>query len=218
MASSTERGPTTRPSLLIRLRDCRDDDAWRSFSQLYGPLIFSYLRRRGLQDQDSAEVMQEALLQISKSIQSFDYQPERGRFRNWVCSIVRSKLCEFHRKRQRQPAQQRLVPESLASDANESEWNDLWQEHVAAAALQRVQQRLQDSTWNAFRRVWLELADPADVAEELDRDIAWIYLAKSRGLRLLREEVSYLAEEPYDSHLSDSGDRDEVPLHAATAD
>jgi RNA polymerase sigma factor (sigma-70 family) len=218
MASSTQPGPTTHPSLLIRLRDSQDDDAWRSFSHLYGPLIFSFLRRRSLQDQDAAEVMQESLLQISKSIQNFSYQPERGRFRAWVNCVVRSKLCEFYRKQQRQPRLQPLTLESVSASACEGVWNDVWMEHVVSAALARVQQRLQGPTWTAFRRVWLEFANPADVAGELDRDIAWIYLAKSRGLRMLREEVNYLADEPYDSHPIQEGDRNGMPIHVAAAE
>lgn len=217
MASSTQRGPTTRPSLLIRLRDCQDDDAWRAFSHLYGPLIFSFLRHRGLQEQDAAEVMQESLLQISKSIQKFTYQPERGRFRDWVYSVVRSKLSEFHRKRTRQPQLQQTMLENFSSAASEGVWKDIWLEHVVSAALARVQDRLQSTTWTAFRRIWLELAEPAEVATELGRNITWVYLAKSRGLNLLREEVNYLADELYDSNTFPVDNRHAMPVHTAAA-
>jgi hypothetical protein len=38
----------TRPSLLLRLRDPRDGDAWHQFAQLYGPLVYQFARKRGL--------------------------------------------------------------------------------------------------------------------------------------------------------------------------
>ena len=40
--------PPTRPSLLLRLRDHRDDQAWGEFVDLYAPLVYAYARRHRL--------------------------------------------------------------------------------------------------------------------------------------------------------------------------
>jgi RNA polymerase sigma-70 factor (ECF subfamily) len=215
MGSHSRAEPTTRPSLLIRLRDRQDQEAWRSFNRLYGPLIFDFCRVRGLQEQDAAEVMQETLLQISKSIETFEYQSERGRFRGWVGTIVRSKLVEFHRKRQRMPKLQETPLEKISA-TSDGTWNDVWLEHVVQAALAKVRSRLASQTWNAFRMVWLDHRDPNVVAQELGRDIAWVYLAKSRGLNLLREEVTFLADEPLQSIESVPEKKHAVRNHAGT--
>ena len=50
---------TTRPSLLIRLRDPMDERAWGEFVEIYGPLVHRLARRRGLQDADAADLVQE---------------------------------------------------------------------------------------------------------------------------------------------------------------
>ncbi len=213
MGSLSRAEPTTRPSLLIRLRDSQDHEAWRSFNRLYGPLIFNFCRSRGLQEQDAAEVMQETLLQISKSIDSFEYERERGKFRGWVGSVVRSKLVEFYRRQKRLPIQQDAAIDNLSA-STEGSWNDVWLVHLVHAALAKVQQRLASLTWNAFRAVWLDDTDPQTVARELGRDIAWVYLAKSRGLNLLREEVSFLADEPLQSFDSVPDPRHAVSDHA----
>lgn len=217
MESSTQVGPSTRPSLLIRLRDSQDHEAWRSFSRLYGQMIFNFCRSRGLQDQDAAEVMQESLMQIAKSIKNFEYEPVRGRFRGWVGSIVRSKLIEFHRKLSRQPKLQDATLENI-STTTDSGWDDVWLEHVVEAALSRVEIRLANQTWMAFRLVWLEHVDPVQVARRMCRDVAWVYLAKSRGLRLLREEVNFLADEPLDSFDCRASDQHALPDHAGTTE
>ena len=39
--------PQTRPSLLVRLRDPRDQEAWRTFLDLYAPLIYGFGRKEG---------------------------------------------------------------------------------------------------------------------------------------------------------------------------
>ena len=46
----------TRLSLLVRLRDARDDGAWSQFVDLYAPLVFGFARKHGLQDADAADL------------------------------------------------------------------------------------------------------------------------------------------------------------------
>jgi RNA polymerase sigma-70 factor, ECF subfamily len=41
--------PITRPSLLARIRDQRDTEAWSQFAAIYSPLVYRFVRRRGLQ-------------------------------------------------------------------------------------------------------------------------------------------------------------------------
>ena len=64
--------PTTRASLLLRLRDSQDHEAWVEFVSLYEPVIYRLLRRHGLQDADAREVMQELFLAVSRSIDRWD--------------------------------------------------------------------------------------------------------------------------------------------------
>ena len=64
--------PTTRASLLLRLCDSKDHEAWVEFVTLYEPVIYRLLRRHGLQDADARDVMQELLLAVSRSIDRWD--------------------------------------------------------------------------------------------------------------------------------------------------
>src|SRR5690348_17125338 len=57
--------PETRASLLVRIRDGRDTEAWQQFIQLYAPLVYGFARRRGLQDADAADLMQEVLRSVA---------------------------------------------------------------------------------------------------------------------------------------------------------
>ncbi len=60
--------PTTRASLLLRLRDPRDHEAWVEFASLYEPVTYRVLRRTGLQDADALEVLQELFLAVNRNI------------------------------------------------------------------------------------------------------------------------------------------------------
>ena len=99
--TDSDSGGQTRPSLLLRLRDAADAASWQTFAETYAPLIYRHCRRHGLQDADAADVTQEVLDQVVRSIRTFEYRPERGRFRDWLGTVTRHKLARFHRRQGR---------------------------------------------------------------------------------------------------------------------
>ena len=78
--------PTTRASLLLKLRDPRDHDAWVEFVAIYEPVIYRMLKKFGLQDADALEVLQELLLAVSRSVDRWLPGKEHGSFRGWLRS------------------------------------------------------------------------------------------------------------------------------------
>src|SRR5262249_16356251 len=120
----------TRLSLLVRLRDARDDGAWSQFVELYAPLVFGFAPKHGLQDPHPPHLPQAALQAGSGGIRRLDYGPRRGSFRGWLFTVARNKLRNFLAA-QRRPgrgtgdtgAQQRL-DELPAREADETSWWD----------------------------------------------------------------------------------------------
>ena len=60
----------------------------------------------------------------------------------------------------------------------------------------RVQLRVKSHTWEAYRRTVLNSEPAAEVARQLNLPVADVYVAKSRVLKCLREEVARLSEAP----------------------
>lgn len=186
----------TRPSLLLRIRDPHDADSWRSFVDLYSPLILRYARKRGLQEADAADVAQDVLSQVSRSMRDFQYQPERGRFRDWLGTVVRHRVHRFFRRESSRP-------HGVAGDwindlpaaEHDSEWSSAFNAHILEAALESARPHFEDATWEAFRLAWLEQQPAATAAANLGMPVAALYLAKSRVLKRLREEVMVLADD-----------------------
>src|ERR1700687_3372875 len=94
--------PGTRPSLLVRLRDAADADAWRQFVQLYAPLVYRYARNHRLQDADAADLTQEVLRAVHRGIETLEYAPQLGSFRGWLFTLAHHRLCDLLTRRQRQ--------------------------------------------------------------------------------------------------------------------
>ena len=80
----------TRATLLLRIRDSRDREAWSDFVALYTPRIYSYGLKYGLQDADAADVAQETMCNLVRTIQQFHYDAKQGSFRGWLVTVARN--------------------------------------------------------------------------------------------------------------------------------
>ena len=81
---------TTPASLLERLRQPFEPDAWNRFVSLYTPLIYSWGRRAGLQDEDSADLVQEVFVTLLDVLPTFTYDRHKS-FRGWLRTITLNK-------------------------------------------------------------------------------------------------------------------------------
>ena len=183
---------TTPPSLLLRIRDHHDDGAWDVFCDVYSPLLYDYCRKRGLQASDAADVVQETLLRIAKGIVKFEYDQSKGRFRDWLYTILHN---EIRRMLGRKKPTQEL--KSIDNDAvgKGGTWDEHFYEHILKSALERIQPRFETDTWEAFTNVWLKNQAADEVAKLMERSIDFVYLSKSRVLKRLRLEIEELADD-----------------------
>ena len=93
--------PSTRASLLLRLGDVQDHAAWVDFVTLYEPVVYRLLRKHGLQDADTRDLMQELFLAISRNIDHWRPAHERGSFRAWLRQVARNLVINWLKSRQR---------------------------------------------------------------------------------------------------------------------
>ncbi|MFO0940535.1 MAG: sigma-70 family RNA polymerase sigma factor [Pirellulales bacterium] len=188
----------TRASLLVKLRD-QDQAAWREFFEIYTPVILSYVQRRGLQQHDAEDVTQDALLEVTRCLRNFEYDREKGRFRDWLGLLVRRRIIAFWRKRGSNKEALSAEIERLESASDQpivdSEWVEQFQSILLQAAMQKIQSEFESTTWQAFKSVWVDQQNPSDTAKTLSVAIEVVYNAKSRVLKRLEAEVQRISED-----------------------
>ncbi len=193
--------PLTRATLLARIRDGRDEEAWREFLHLYGPVVYGFARNRGLQDADAADLMQEVLRSVARNANKMEYDPKRGTFRGWLYTVTRNKVYNFLNGQRHRP---KAVGDSAAQDRLESipdrngepdDWELEYRRQLSAKAMDRVKGEFQDTTWKAFWGTAVEGRSPQEVGSELKMSTGAVYVAKSRVIARLRDEVQKLEAE-----------------------
>jgi RNA polymerase sigma-70 factor (ECF subfamily) len=186
--------PATRASLLLRLRDPENEVAWREFIGLYGPLIYGYARKQGLQDADAADLSQEVLGSVAGAIGRLDYDPARGAFRNWLFTVVRRRLSTWRRRRRNEPGA--TIPGILehCPAPDEAWWEVEWEQQLFRWACHEVRREVTERSWEAFWRTAIDAQSGAEVAAALEMSVAAVYGARSRIVARLKELVKSAQE------------------------
>ena len=179
----------TSATLLERLRDPSDERAWGKFVELYTPLLFSWARTLGLQDADAADLVQDVLVQLLRTLPTFRYD-RRQRFRGWLWTVVRNRWATV----KRQPASAQGLPaeEAAVGDAAVEVEEKEYRDYLVGRALRLMQAEFQPTTWQAFWQCAVCDRPGGEVAAELGLTVAAVYAARSRVLRRLRQDVGGL--------------------------
>jgi RNA polymerase sigma-70 factor (ECF subfamily) len=189
----------TRASLLVRLRDPQDRAAWQQFVELYGSLVYGFGRQRGLQDADAADLTQEVLLAVAKVAGRWTYDPCKGTFRGWLYGVTRNKMAKFLQRQRTQPvgsgdsnAHNRLAEQLSPEPDPQVAWEQEFQRHLFRLAAAEVQNNFAPTTWQAFWGTAVEGKSAALVAGELGLSVGAVYVARSRVLARLVEQVQMM--------------------------
>jgi RNA polymerase sigma-70 factor (ECF subfamily) len=180
----------TPVSLLERLRRPEDADAWQRFATLYTPLLFAWARRTGLREADAADLVQDVFAVLVGKLPEFHYRPG-GSFRAWLHTVLLNKWRE-HKRRRTLPTQEGVAVESLPDPhANPLDAEDARAEMVRGA-LHLLRPTFEPTTWQAFWETAALGRRAADVAAELGLSVNAVYIARSRVLTRLRQELDGL--------------------------
>jgi RNA polymerase sigma factor (sigma-70 family) len=188
--------PATRQSLLVRLKDPRDGQAWSEFVAISTPLIDRLARANGLQSADAADIAQEVFRAVAGAIDRYDPDPARGSFRGWLFRIARNLMINLLAARRIRPQAtgdsdvQEMLDRVPAPDGAETAFFDLeYRRRIFVWAADQIRDEFRESTWLAFWLTAVEGQTPRVAAEASGISVGAVYIAKSRVMARLKSII-----------------------------
>ena len=188
----------TSVTLLARLRHApADQTAWCQFVQRYGPKIYGWCRRWGLQESDAEDVTQDVLLKLAEKMRTFAYD-SKGSFRAWLKTITHNAWHHYVETRGRAgvgSGSTKVLETLRKAEAREDLLQRLDEEfdrELLDVAMARVRGWVQAHTWEAFRLMALEGRSGAEAAAQLGMKVATVFVARRKVQRRIQEEMRRL--------------------------
>jgi RNA polymerase sigma factor (sigma-70 family) len=189
----------TRQSLLTRLKDWNDQAGWREFFDTYWRLIYNVARKSGLNEEDAQDLVQEVLLGVAKQMPQCRYDRSKGRFKQWLCGVVRHRIIDHWRKTGRANALQSPMPDReslLGSQEPELDrvWQSEWASNLLKSALARVQGKVSARNFLIYDLSVVRETPTSRICSLLGVNAAQVFLARHRVGKLVKAELLTLEE------------------------
>ncbi len=185
----------TSTSLLIDLRDPRNERAWQRFFARYTPMLLSYAKRVGLTDADAQDVVGDTLATFVQAYWAGRYQRDRGRLKSWLGGMVYKKVLKSYARRRAvsldagQSADGRRTIEPVAPDDQAEAFEREWQLELLSQGLDILRRESDPNTYQAFDLYALKGWPVAKVTKFLDMTPNAVYISKTRLLKRLRKII-----------------------------
>lgn len=195
----TKRTETTNPeslsSCVLGQVKAKDPQAWERMVKLYGPMIYRWARRAGLQSADSADTVQEVFRAVALYIGEFEAERMAEGFRAWLWTITKNTLTDHFRKQSGAAGTgEDAFEATVAHEPELPEPDDLQTPSPDVAMVHRVLHNIRpdfdDTTWEAFWQMAVMNRSSAEAAESLNMSKSAVRQAKYRILKRLREELT----------------------------
>lgn len=192
----------TRVSLIQRLHNLADRDAWNEFWALYQSYLLGVLREQGLQQVDADDVSQEIYLKLRGAMQNFQLDHAKGRFHSWLWRFAFTTAVDWYRRRSKErkfiEKYGQQVGNNLLDCSRSQPDSGSQQQHrrmILEYVSSKVRERVKPKTWQCFiQRV--QMKRPAkDVAAELGITTNEVHVNASRVLKQLRQKCAEFGEE-----------------------
>lgn len=200
----------TRLTLLQRVRDPADREAWNEFFGLYAPLLEGYARAQGLSRTDAEEVRDQCLEVLARKLPDFEYERARGSFQAWLHGIVRGKVIDLLRSRHVR-AHESIELGTLRDAKGDLDalWERQWRAEHLRYALARVRDEADAERFRVFELLLVEGLSVAEVGQKTGWPATRIYKTKAALLARVRALLE---------RLGDGADGDAlVPRHPGRA-
>jgi len=192
--------PETDYSLIDRVKDMSDRASWLDFMRIYQPVVYRLARRRGMQDADAHDIVQQVFASISRSLAEWKPAKDQPPFRAWLTTIARNAITTaLTRRRPDQGTGSSSVADVLERLPNAEQTNtELIMEarrEIVRWAAEQIRPEFTELTWDIFWKTAMQEVSVAEVSKSTGKSIGAIYVTRHRVLSRLKEKIAEVSNQ-----------------------
>lgn len=193
--------PSTQLTLIARLQDPKDEQAWQRFESRYRGLVVRFAMRQGLQATDAEDVAQAVFASLLRAMPAFRLDPKKGRFRSYLFRVVRNEISRVRAKDARPTGTASALPivEGVVSggdagrdsgiDPSEQAFEEEWINHHFRIAMAEIRRTFAPESVAMFER--LMRGEPVEsIATDCQTTAQAVHKVKQR----IRDKMKMLVE------------------------
>lgn len=186
--------PQTHLSLPTRTTDETETEVRQKLVRLYGPVVYTHARRRGLGDTDAVRVMQEVLQSVARADGTPTDASDHGSLDRQLFTLSCQAISTVTSTRGSRALRSgyggpRVGTEAGRTAEPDADWEEEITHRLVAEAMNRAEGEFPKSTWQAFRLTAVEGQPAHVVGRQLQMSSGAVWVAKCRVLARLGEEV-----------------------------
>ena len=189
----------TRHSLIVRLKGEQDELAWQAFVLQYESFLQRLAARQGVPERHVADVVQQILLTIAKSIDGWKDDGQQASFRRWLATVARNVVIKFMTRERKQAGGEGGTDtlELLNNVPAEPDAQQIknYEHELISWAAEQVKQEFLPSSWAAFQATVIDKRPVAEVAAEMGVTPGSIYMSRSRIVARIKRKVDVVLNE-----------------------
>ncbi|MEY3022896.1 MAG: hypothetical protein RIS86_2094 [Planctomycetota bacterium] len=183
--------PPTQLTLIARLQDPADEEAWRRFEARYRDLVVRFAVREGLQPTDAEDVAQAVFGALLRAMPAFRLDPAKGRFRSYLFRAVRNEISRVRSRGTRPTGGLGDLPiaDAGADAAATRAFEDEWIDHHFRIAMAEIRRTFAPESVAIFERLMR-----GETVEAIAEDCATTTQAVHKVKQRIRDRMRALVE------------------------
>lgn len=179
---------TTRHSILRGIKNDQDD-SWNRFFETYSPLIRLHGKDCGIEEDSLDDLVQDVMLSVLNNRQKFEYDPEKGRFRDYLRFIIRARSNDMLRVRYKQ---EKVLEIEMSEEYLDDRYQTEWEEHLRVVSLKKLKETVSARHYQIFHMLDIQNRKIKEIARFFKMSEASVYSIRNRTelkLRQIAEEL-----------------------------
>jgi len=190
----------TRKTLIQRVQDQHNEEAWEELINIYSRYVYSILISMNVSEGDSDELHQEIMIKLWKRLPELDI--ENLRFRNYLSTVTKNTVLNFIRGRKRRiDREEKALADTTLTYLDSIRLPDIeeisekeWRIYLTHLALQNIEPLFSKNAITVFK-LSLQGLTAQQIAEQEDITLSTVNTLKSRVKSRFKSELEQLKEE-----------------------